>query len=304
MESKTFDTELLCFFKSLMETASLTKTSSQMGLSQASASRLLSRLRELFQDDLFLRTRGGMQPTARAQEVFPRVISTLSSLDSLLQPEVFDPLELNQTIRIGAVDNGVFAIIGHVIDELFTKAPHMSLEIVPIAENLYEQIESGDIDLAVYPEEPLPPDFHEVELFEDDYVCIVRKEHPLAIYAQLKEEPPIEELNRYQRIMITAKGGKHGHTVGNELYENMEQRTVLWVPYFLSVPFLLSKSDLTLVLPKRTATYLCKIEPLVILPIHKSYSSYKARIIWHHRNHKNAAIKWVKDLLVKYAKIH
>lgn len=302
MEITKVDTDLLRFFKVMMETQSLTHTANHMGLSLASASRHLARLREVFQDDLFIRTRHGMTASARAIEIFPQLLEALASLNALLSPTQFTPEELRGIIKIGTPDNGVFAILSSAICELVEKAPHLKLELVTLGNTLYEHIENGTIDLAVYPIASLPPDFHECLLFTDPFACVVRKEHPLARYTRLGKIPPSEEVAQYGRVQVTVRGDRNVDAVGISLYPECQQKTVLWTPYFLSIPFILTQSNLTATIPRRTALYFSKIAPLTILPSPKPGISYTTRIIWHHRTHKNPTIRWVRDLIIKHAK--
>ena len=65
------DLNLLKAFDALMSERAVTRAASRIGLSQPAMSHALSRLRGLFSDDLFVRTPGGMEPTARAREIAP-----------------------------------------------------------------------------------------------------------------------------------------------------------------------------------------------------------------------------------------
>lgn len=66
------DSELLALFRALVETGSLSQAATRMGMSQAAASRALTKLRTIFQDALFVKGGYGMQATARAHELMPR----------------------------------------------------------------------------------------------------------------------------------------------------------------------------------------------------------------------------------------
>src|SRR5579859_2613039 len=57
------DLNLLRVFQAIVEERSLTRAGERLALSQPAVSYSLGRLRTLFDDPLFVRTRSGMQPT-------------------------------------------------------------------------------------------------------------------------------------------------------------------------------------------------------------------------------------------------
>lgn len=302
MEFPKFNTDVLFFFKTLMETGSITKTAEKLNISQASASRQLAHLRKLFKDDLFIRMHYGMKPTERAESLFPQVVATLFDLDLLLQPAKFNPESLNGLIRIGALDNGVFVILSKVINDVVLKSPQLCIEITPITETLFSQIENGFLDMAVYSDSLLPADFHQADLFEESLSVVVHKSHPLAYYAKVGRIPPVQEIAKYRRVVISLRGGKTGHVLTTTPFEDIAQEDVIWVPYFTSVPFLLKGSRLTSVIPTRLARYFAKTAELVIVPSPNPAKTYNVRLIWHHRVHNNPTNRWIRQQILHFAK--
>ncbi len=301
MKNIPVDTELLLLFKALLETRSLTLAAGRLGMSQAAASRALTKLRAIFNDNLFIKSGYGMLATPRAEALFPRVLATLATLEQLTAPEKFDPVSISRVFRIGAVDNGVFTILSRLLRELFLQAPHAQLEIVPVTDDLYTCLKNGRMDIAIYPIRPLPPDFHESLLFEASYACVVRKGHPLAHYAQEGKAPPIEEINRYRRMQITIQGDKSGYTLDEEAFlVPPAQEIAMWVPYFLAAPLVLAETDFVLTLPRQTAERFAEMAPLVVLPYPVSSKTFFTRLIWHHRVHHDPAIQWLRSLFTKY----
>lgn len=301
MEFPKFNTEILLFFKTLMETGSLTKTAEQLGMSQASASRQLAHLRQLFEDELFIRMHYGMKPTERALALFPQVVSMLFELEQLLQPAEFNPKNLSGLIRIGAVDNGVFVILSKVLNYVIQKSPQLCIEIAPISETLFTQIENGSLDMAIYSDSSLPADFHQADLFEESMSFVVHKNHPLAYYAKVGRIPPASEVDKYRRVVISIRGGKMGHVVTATPFDETHQANVIWVPYFASIPFLLKDSELTSVIPTRLAKYFVKTSSLVIVPSPNPPKTYNVRLIWHHRVHNNVTNRWIRNQIINSA---
>jgi DNA-binding transcriptional LysR family regulator len=77
------DLNLLKVFDAVMEERSVLRASQKVALSQSTVSHSLARLREMLEDDLFVRTATGMQPTAstfRRMAIVPRMRCRLPPL--------------------------------------------------------------------------------------------------------------------------------------------------------------------------------------------------------------------------------
>ena len=85
------DTRLLFAFEALAAERNVTRAAERLGLTQQGMSGQLSRMRNLFDDPLFVRAKGGVVPTPRAEELEPSVRAALVSLETLVSPGRFDP---------------------------------------------------------------------------------------------------------------------------------------------------------------------------------------------------------------------
>src|ERR1700720_2619509 len=96
MDIRAVDLNLLKAFDALMAERAVTRAAGRIGLSQPAMSHALSRLRGLFADDLFVRTRSGMEPTSRAHEIAPLVSAAIERIEAALNLGAgFDPATSN-----------------------------------------------------------------------------------------------------------------------------------------------------------------------------------------------------------------
>lgn len=300
------------FFLSLYETRSLTDTAKTFALSMASASRELKKLRDTFEDSLFLRSSPAMIPTSRATELYPRIQELLNQMQSLSQQRAFHPAELERTFRIGVVDNAVFAVMTNVVKALFQEAPRVGLELGQITDNLFDRLANGELDCAVYPNtRELPPGIKSQLLYPISYAVCTKKDHPLARYWDKHHELPLREIRRWRKIEVTNRSQNE-----LEVYR-MDEHTVLGesvlqcaisVPFFLAVPSLLLITDFIAFLPMQTAEKMAQTAPLAVMPIHpepgsiKGHDQFWTRLIWHERVNLDPAMQWLRGLFALYAK--
>lgn len=79
------DLNLIRTFITLYEARSVTLAAERLFVTQPSVSYGLARLRELFDDKLFSRTRDGIQPTFVAQQLYPTLRDCLTRIEGAVQ---------------------------------------------------------------------------------------------------------------------------------------------------------------------------------------------------------------------------
>lgn len=71
------DLNLLTVFDAVMQEQNITRAAHSLGMSQPAVSNAVSRLKVMFNDELFVRYGRGIQPTARAFQLFGSVRQAL-----------------------------------------------------------------------------------------------------------------------------------------------------------------------------------------------------------------------------------
>ena len=171
---KTLDLNLLKVFDAVMEERSVLRASQRVALSQSAVSHSLARLREMLEDDLFVRTATGMQPTARALTMAPQVREALRSLEAAVEQPRFVPAASTRQFTLAANDFTTMVLASPLLKILGLEAPAIDLIIKPVTRiDLAEQIDLGRIDVAIGVFSDPPSRFRTSLLFEYDDVLIV-----------------------------------------------------------------------------------------------------------------------------------
>ena len=90
MKISTFDLNLFVVMNAIYTEGSLTKAAEVVGITQPAVSNALARLREKFDDELFIRTGSGMVPTHKTENI----ISDVQNALNLMQRSINEPGEL------------------------------------------------------------------------------------------------------------------------------------------------------------------------------------------------------------------
>ena len=297
----------LMFFLRLVEEKSLTEAAKAQGISLSTTSRVLKMLRDVFDDPLFLRSSPQLIPTQRAFELEPEVRALLGAAGALVKPEVFRPADLERSFRIGVVDNAVYAVMRGFVKRFLEAAPRAGLEFVQIDDHLFEKLETGEIDAAIYPSSrKLPAGMHELKLIRMGYALCTRPNHPIALKWRETGRIPWKDVNRCRKIQVSNRGSSQ-----YEIY-SMDEKTVVGeelldraiaVPFFLVVPGILEETDCVAVLPLLTARLFESEGRIAVMPLHpqtelgRGRETFWARLIWHERVDRDPAMAWLRGLI-------
>src|SRR5882724_1682452 len=177
----SLDLNLLRVFDALMEERSVTRAGARLRLTQSAISHALNRLRYMLADELFVRGTEGMQPTARAAEIGPRLRQALHHMQLALAPSAFDPKTTDRCFTIGATDYISALLLPEITARLRIEAPHAELRVRPLDDiDIVDELDAGRMDLVTGSFGRVPERFGQEPLYGDEMVWLMRDDHPAA----------------------------------------------------------------------------------------------------------------------------
>ncbi|MGT8857805.1 LysR family transcriptional regulator [Enterobacter sp. 186315] len=290
---RTLDLNLLKTLDALLDERSVTRAAARLSLTQPAVSGMLNRLRDYFDDPLFIRVPHGIVPTTRAEELATPIKRILADINVLLQPVAFDPLTANLTFTIAATDYALRAVVVPFIAALKTQAPGIRVRVVPVTPgSLVSQLEQGNIDVALITPHTTPDELHSRALYDERYVCMMRADHPNA-----GEPMTLDRFCALEHVLVSYEGDGFRGVTDSALEKIGRTRHVgLSVSHFLVLPDVLALSDMIAVVPERiaenqTGMFICET-PVPVPGFTKSMA-------WHGRTHRNPAQAWLRGLLLQ-----
>jgi len=167
------DIKQLRVFQALIKEQSASKAASHMGLTQQAVSEHLKKLRDVFDDRLFLRKTNGFIPTPFAEELAIEINKLLNDFQALLSPKVFDPYTVSGTFIISATDYAQQVVLPTLISKLRKLSPNLKLIVRDFEiDKLHELIESGKVNLAIAFPDYIPDTYPLIKLFEEHHAFI------------------------------------------------------------------------------------------------------------------------------------
>jgi DNA-binding transcriptional LysR family regulator len=170
------DLNLLVAFLVLMRERSVSRAAERLHLGQPAMSGVLARLRELFGDPLFVRTRTGMEPTSRALQLENRLKPALHAVHAAIFEDTgFEPANADHTFVIGMPDWVEIWLAPLLFAALKEQAPSVRLSIVNTDPfRVSAMLEQGEMDLAISPVSKLPTWCKRSKLRQMPFKCVFR----------------------------------------------------------------------------------------------------------------------------------
>jgi DNA-binding transcriptional LysR family regulator len=300
------DVNLLVALDALARERSVTRAAQRAGVSQSAMSHTLRRLRELFDDPLLVRGRGGMVLTPRAEALAIPLRSGLVSLArTLTQPDPFEPEAAQRAFRIVSPDLFDALVLPALLRRLGREAPGIDLAIVPMPPRLSDSLETGEVDLAIHPvlldAEPfelganVDPQLQQRTLFRDSLRCFLRADHPaLAKRRKLS----LRTYSALSHILVSPSGEGPGVVDRVLTTRNLERRIALRVPHFSSALTIVAQSDLVLTAPHSLNEFPAA-SALACHPAPLELPEHAVTMLWHPRFTEDPAHRWLRDLMVE-----
>jgi len=297
MDVTGFDLNLLKAFDALYAERHVTHAGQRIGLSQSAMSGALTRLRELFKDELFVRSPTGMQPTPRADDLAGPVSAALRLVQEVLQANAFDPGAAHHTVTIAMTDYAAFVLLPPLLARLAVEAPRLDVRVRGIfgRDEALDLLDSGEANLAIgFPVEAsarilVRPLLHE------DFACIARHGHPA-----FAEGAGLEAFAAAPHLLVSPEGDRTGLVDHKLAALGLERRIVLSLPQFLVAPFVVADTDLVATLASRVARRFAAAslgiavhEPPITLP------SWPLAMMWHRRVDDHPATIWLRDRIAE-----
>ncbi|MBW9056502.1 LysR family transcriptional regulator [Rhizobium mesosinicum] len=299
MDLHGIDLNLLVAFDALMKERSVTKAGIRIGRTQPAMSAALARLRGLLGDELLVRGPQGLQPTPRALDLAEPLSRALADIQRTLDfTQAFDPVTSSATFTIGLSDHPTFALLPQLAAHLAKAAPDATLQVRNFSarDDAIDLLDAGEVDVTVGVPATKTGRILTQPLFEESFVCIVRKDHPAAQRAL-----DLGAFLALPHLLVSPENERFGHVDAALTKSGLQRRLALTLPNMYAAPLLIARSDMIatlmagVVAASGHADELASFEPpLMLEPIPFVMS-------WHRRNDSHPAQRWFRTCVAEAA---
>jgi len=287
---RRLDFSVLLILQEVYRSRRSTAAAGRLGLSQPAVSHALSRLRHLLGDPLFLRKPAGLQPTARAIELAPKVDALLAQAADIVDgPREFDPARTRRHFRLSANDFAGSLITSPLLSAFANEAPkaRVSLSFAGGPSQAFRKLREGDLDVAIGRFSSVPDDCLVERLFEETYQVVARSRHPA-----LRNGLTLDVYLSLGHLIVSFAGDLVG-TIDEILARDGRSRHVVASsPMFLSAFAAAAASDLIVTTPQRLAVRFARGFGLRVLELPLAAEPFPIDMVRARSSVSDPAVDW------------
>lgn len=306
---RTLDLNLLRVFDQVMAERNLTRAAHNLAMTQPAVSNALSRLRHFLGDRLVVRSGYGVEPTARALALWPAVSDALRQLESSLVPGAFDPAHEERSFVLAMADATAATVMPGLIEVIEQEAPGVSIRVVPLTtRDPRRLLDEAQADLAVGYFPAVLADltartqagavvtFELERLYDSQYVCVMRKDHPLA-----GQPLTLDAYCAAQHLLVSFSGRPYGFIDEALAAIDRKRRIVLTVNQFFTAGQVVANSHLLTVLPRHFVRATGQAQALALHELPLAVPPVHVDSLWHRRQDRDPAQQWLRQAVARSA---
>jgi DNA-binding transcriptional LysR family regulator len=277
MNIANVDLNLLKTFEALHDESSASRAALRLGVTQSAISAALRRLRDVYGDQLFVRTGRGLAPTLRANQLKPVISEALDRCrQSLAMVDPQGSHYQGRSVVLGLSDDFEIAYGRQLIDEIARRAPKLRL----IFRQTHSQIVAGalldrSLDLAITAGGFAERRLSRQVLGEGHYACLVDP----ASLAPGQQAIDLDEFVRREHVLVSS-GGFIGITDESLAAQGLSRHIGASTTHFAALPFLLKGSEAVATIPGHAAQAIARMTGLTVLPCPLALPRYPVELGW------------------------
>jgi DNA-binding transcriptional LysR family regulator len=291
---RRLDLTLLLVFEEAMASGRLATVARRLGLTQSAISHALKRLREIFDDELFIRTPRGVQPTQRALALRVPLADALRLIRGAVRPPRFDPTRDERVFRIAATDYET-ALFAPLLSDRFARPRFVFRALV--RRDAIAALLEGDVDILLGYTWDRGRACEVAPLFDEDYLVVARAGH-----ASLRRKLDLARYAALGHVLVSPGGSLSGIVDRALAAEGLARRVVLAVPYFFAALATVAQTDLVATLPRRIALRHAANFGLQTKPPPLTVRHFPVQMVWSRRQGDDPAIAWLRGEISRAAR--
>jgi DNA-binding transcriptional LysR family regulator len=190
-----------------------------------------------------------------------------------------------------------FTLLPKLLARLEHEAPGIRLQVRAWQEHYVPaDLERGEADLMLGLYLSLPAGHRQTPLFEDRFVCVVRKRH-----ARVRGKLSLATYVDLPHVLVSHQPDGRGVVDDALARRGLSRTVVLRVSHFLLVPPIIAATDYVAALSEFVARPFAKTWPLQILPTPLPLPVGTVRVVWHERTQASPALAWLRRVIGEVA---
>ena len=291
------DLNLFVVLRAVYDHGSITKAANALHITQPAVSHALGRLRDKFDDPLFIRHGRQVVPTPFCQGIIASVVKSIETLESTLKGKVgFDISDKPRQVNLGLRDILESIFFPVLIPELVKHTPNITVNSRQVTwPELAPALAAKELDIVIDALVPTSRDIRSQFICEESFVVVCAPSN------RYVNNPSIKSYSVAQHALVSLKDSKLD-TVDLALAQhNLHRNIALQCEHYFAAVNVVSQCDLLLTMPKRFAQQFSNKFDINILPLPFDVPPLPVHMYWHKHADEDLVNVWMRDRLLDVA---
>lgn len=292
------DFNLLAIFDAIMIENSIIGASKRLSMTQPAVSNAVMRMRQTYDNPLFVKKGRGIEPTSYALNLWTKIHEPINILNDSVNPEEFSPANNKRRFRI-AIPDILVDLTWLPLRKLIEKeAPGLDILAVPLNLQGREKILiDGKADLVISVGRYLNRVDRKSVINKPSFVCAMRKDHPLS-----QKKLTLKTFLAAEHLLVTSGGDDWSYV--DELLNNKgySRRISMTTNHYSIIPKLIKDTNLITVVDElvfagdfKKGEIILKVPPI-------DFEDISLCIAWHARHDNDKMLYWLKEKMISIIK--
>ncbi|WP_325890911.1 transcriptional regulator LeuO [Grimontia sp. NTOU-MAR1] len=289
---RSVDLNLITVFDAVMQEQNITRAAQSLGMSQPAVSNAVSRLKVMFNDELFVRNGRGIKPTQRARQLFGPIRQAIQLIKNELPTSVFIPETSNRTFRLAICSPSDMRFVPQILNTISSVAPSVKVQVeTEFDRDIARKLRYQEVDFVIDYLHFNESGFSSTEMFNDELVVVASKNHP-----RLTESITAKELASEAHAVLKRNGEMQGYA--EALYRDGRYREAYQGVSLSNILYVVSQSQLVAVAPRWMIEAGHNRDNLKMLPLPLDTNRISGYLSWHASAEKDKGHLWMRDQLL------
>lgn len=290
------DLNLLTVFDAVMQLQHITRAARMLGMSQPAVSNAVSRLKSMFSDELFIRSGRGIEPTARAHQLYGPIRQALQLVSNEVLGVGFDPQTSQREFSIIINSPLDLLLAPKILNSLRCASSNVTINIESLVnENIEKQLRYQELEFSIDYRRIDRSDFHNQLLFEDELVAISSNNHP-RVRQQTSQSYFFNEKHAVVRLNKSSSFSFPYYSS-----PGAQEKVYYQGASLISVMEIISSTEMIALVPRRLALLNCERLNLKVDSLSWLDNRLNSYLSWHESASQDKGNLWMKELLIQCA---
>lgn len=296
MSISKIDLNLFKVLDTIYSEGNLTRASERLNLTQPAVSHALARLRESFNDDLFIREGNQMVPTHLTRHIIDDIRESLHKLDvSLQHAQQFDPLSSQKSFVLSLRDILESTCLPPLMHSIEEEAPGIEITSAKLSRNDMEnKLASGDIDLAIDILLPVSENICHQLLTNDRLIVVTRHGHP-----RVKSRLTLKSYLSQKHILVSSRTKGPGREDVELSRHGLNREIGLRCQHYFSAFRVVQETNMLLTMPETYAKILARSIPNKLMSLPVELPILDVYLYWHKNADNYQGNRWLREKLIQ-----